>query len=102
MIKPDTEGIFKSQLPQLPQASGQSKFWWQVSVPILIAVAMIGWARLVSPYSRYGDNWAIYPVMMPFNVKENLIGKTIWVLEYKSQLLLLKDSFEWKCDLKQK
>jgi hypothetical protein len=31
--------------------------------PILLTLLLIIWTILVSPYSQYGDNWAIYPPM---------------------------------------
>jgi hypothetical protein len=31
--------------------------------PILFTLLLIVWTVLVSPYSKYGDNWAIYPAL---------------------------------------
>ena len=31
--------------------------------PVGFTVLLILWTALVSPYSKYGDNWAIYPAV---------------------------------------
>jgi len=31
--------------------------------PAAITVAVVLWTFAVSPYSKYGDNWAVYPVI---------------------------------------
>ncbi len=32
--------------------------------PIGLTVLLIIWTIVVSPYSRYGDNWAVYPAVL--------------------------------------
>ncbi len=34
--------------------------------PIGLTVFLIIWTIIVSPYSKYGDNWAIYPELLVF------------------------------------
>ena len=34
--------------------------------PVALTVALVLWTILVSPYSKYGDNWAIYPALLVF------------------------------------
>lgn len=34
--------------------------------PIFFLILLIIWAKLVSPYSKYGDAWAIYPAILIF------------------------------------
>jgi hypothetical protein len=31
--------------------------------PIGLTLLLITWSVLISPYSKYGDNWAVYPVI---------------------------------------
>lgn len=35
-------------------------------IPIGLNLLLISWTVVVSPYSEYGDNWAIYPVILIF------------------------------------
>jgi hypothetical protein len=39
--------------------------WYRISSvgPLLLTVLLIIWTLGVSPYSQYGDRWAIYPAM---------------------------------------
>ena len=32
-------------------------------VPVILTVTLILWTIAVSPHSKYGDNWAIYPAV---------------------------------------
>ena len=34
--------------------------------PIIFNLLLIFWTIIVSPHSTYGDNWAIYPVLIIF------------------------------------
>jgi hypothetical protein len=34
------------------------------AVPVFLTLFLIVWTILVSPYSKYGDNWAIYPALL--------------------------------------
>jgi hypothetical protein len=34
--------------------------------PLLLSVLLICWTLLVSPHTRYGDNWALVPVPLVF------------------------------------
>ena len=36
--------------------------------PVIMTVALICWTIGVSPYSRYGDRWAIFPAVAVFPV----------------------------------
>lgn len=40
------------------------------ATPVGLTILLIIWTILVSPYSKYGDNWAIYPavIVLPFAV----------------------------------
>ena len=31
--------------------------------PLLCTLFLVVWTMVVSPYSRYGDNWAVYPAL---------------------------------------
>jgi hypothetical protein len=37
-----------------------------LSVPLLLDLLFVLWTALVSPYSKYGDTWAIMPVLIAF------------------------------------
>ena len=34
------------------------------AIPLIFPVFVVVWALLVSPYSNYGDNWAVFPVLL--------------------------------------
>lgn len=55
--------------------------WLLVLSPLLIFGALIGWTAMVSPYSKYGDNWAIDPAIFsfPLFVISNIILAIGWV-----------------------
>ena len=36
---------------------------WPIG-PIFLTLFLVLWTLSVSPYSKYGDNWAIYPAML--------------------------------------
>lgn len=33
-------------------------------VPIFLNIMLILWTVIVSPHSKYGDNWAVYPIVI--------------------------------------
>ena len=40
---------------------------WALAVGPLGATAAVAlWTAMVSPHTRYGDNWAVYPVLVAF------------------------------------
>ena len=47
-----------------PQRSGSSP-WAKVStLPIFLDALLIAWTLIVSPFSQYGDVWAVYPPLI--------------------------------------
>ncbi len=36
--------------------------------PIILTILLVLWTVAVSPYSKYGDNWAIYPALVIFPI----------------------------------
>ena len=38
--------------------------WRRVLAPILVTILLVIWTAAVSPYSKYGDAWAIYPAFL--------------------------------------
>lgn len=32
--------------------------------PLAVTLLLVIWTAIVSPYSRYGDDWAIYPALL--------------------------------------
>ncbi len=52
--------------------------------PILIDILLICWTLAVSPYSKYGDNWAIYPAIILFPVL--ILVHTILIFIDKNKL----------------
>jgi len=37
---------------------------YSYAFPFFITLLLIGWTVIVSPYSQYGDNWAILPALI--------------------------------------
>jgi hypothetical protein len=39
-------------------------------LPLVLTILLVCWTALVSPFSKYGDNWAIYPalIVLPLTV----------------------------------
>jgi hypothetical protein len=38
--------------------------WHQLLAPVIVTVALVVWTVVVSPHSKYGDNWAIWPAVL--------------------------------------
>jgi hypothetical protein len=36
--------------------------------PVIFNLILVIWTLLISPYSKYGDNWAVYPAIVIFAV----------------------------------
>jgi hypothetical protein len=45
-----------------PEKIASSKY--SFAFPVFITLLLIGWTIIVSPYSQYGDNWAILPALI--------------------------------------
>jgi len=37
---------------------------YSIAIPVFITLLLISWTSIVSPYSKYGDNWAIAPALI--------------------------------------
>jgi hypothetical protein len=51
----------------VPEASPPTR-WRQLLAPVIVTVALVVWTVLVSPHSKYGDNWAIWPAVLAFPI----------------------------------
>ena len=51
--------------------------------PVLLSILVLIWSLSISPYTQYGDNWAIYPVII-FGII--IIGWHIFLILNKSIL----------------
>ena len=49
-----------------PEAELNSVRWTLTAAPLAVTVAVAIWTLVVSPHTRYGDNWAVYPVLIAF------------------------------------
>lgn len=45
---------------ELENRPWQKVFWFG---PVALSLLLIAWTVLISPYSKYGDNWAVYPAI---------------------------------------
>jgi hypothetical protein len=52
-------GVYAWTRPPLPNLA-------MLLVPLAITLAIALWTALVSPYSEYGDSWAVLPVLGAF------------------------------------
>ncbi len=41
-----------------------SKDWFRLTAPIGASLFVVTWSVAVSPYTAYGDNWALIPVFL--------------------------------------
>jgi len=51
----------------VPEASPLTR-WRQLLAPVIVTVALVVWTVLVSPHSKYGDNWAIWAAVLAFPI----------------------------------
>ena len=42
--------------------------WRNMVAPVVVTVALVVWTVLVSPHSKYGDDWAIWPALLAFPI----------------------------------
>ena len=42
--------------------------WPRVATPVLLTAFVVVWTLAVQPFTRYGDNWALWPVMLSLPV----------------------------------
>ena len=56
--------------------------------PVGLTVFLILWTIIVSPYSKYGDNWAIYPALpiLPIVVIWHLV---LFFIEKEKKVVIL-------------
>ena len=54
-------------------------------LPIGLTLLMILWTILVSPYTKYGDNWALYPVIIIFLV--NLVWHIYLIMSQQTRAM---------------
>lgn len=45
--------------------------------PIIPTVLLICWTLLISPHTKYGDNWALVPVLLAFI---SVIAIHVWIM----------------------
>ncbi|MGO8974326.1 MAG: hypothetical protein ACLQNV_12485 [Steroidobacteraceae bacterium] len=55
--------IFFPRVRSAPALSEQTP-WRRLLAPILVTILLVIWTAVVSPYSKYGDAWAIYPALL--------------------------------------
>jgi hypothetical protein len=41
-----------------------SEPWRRLGAPASVSIALMAWTLAVSPYSAYGDNWAVVPAVL--------------------------------------
>lgn len=52
-------------LPVITYLKGFRQLWYWI-IPLLLTAALALWTVIVSPYSEYGDYWAIVPAFVVF------------------------------------
>ena len=48
--------------------------WPILAAPVIVTVLVMVWTLVVSPHSQYGDDWAVYPVVLAFLIVLGLHG----------------------------
>src|SRR6266508_2983313 len=51
--------------------------WPFLAAPVIVTVLVMIWTLVVSPHSQYGDNWAVYPVLLAFLLVLGLHGMLV-------------------------
>jgi uncharacterized membrane protein YcjF (UPF0283 family) len=64
-------GVFKpcgwdERLPALSRNQASMNKLLLYTMPLILTVALFLWTWIVSPYSKYGDNWAVLPAVLFF------------------------------------
>jgi len=61
--------------------------WLKLGLPLIPTAFLLAWTAAVSPYSKYGDDWAVLPALWTFPVAIVLHGYLVAVMRPRGDLL---------------